>query len=120
MQPAMQPNEVACYTSLVHHSRKIVEYGTGGSTILALSAGVQLLSVESDADWLNKVKDIEIVRQAEQQGRATLIHVNVGPTGDWGFPIDQAHRQAWPNYSAAPWRHWENADLVLIDGRFRV
>jgi len=121
MMPAMLPDEIACYTAHLCQSRKVVEYGSGGSTVLALSFGVQLLSIESDAAWMNeKVRPIDTVQQAERDGRATFVHVDIGPTREWGQPVDDRSKHTWPNYPVAPWRHWDTADLVLVDGRFRV
>jgi hypothetical protein len=49
-----------------------------------------------------------------------MIHADIGPTRKWGHPTDASrdwaayHRDVWERPGAA------DADLFLIDGRFRV
>jgi hypothetical protein len=48
--------------------------------------------------------------------------VDIGPTGDWGRPIDESAKDQWPLYATKIWEieGADRADLYLIDGRFRV
>jgi len=98
----------------------ILEYGSGGSTILASEQpGKLVFSVESDRNWALRL-------QAEIDARdlpspAHLYHVDIGPTGDWGRPISP---DAWTRFHRYPLAIWDEPffrkpDVVLIDGRFR-
>lgn len=98
----------------------VLEYGSGGSTMLALELGVRkLMSVESDPDWAAQMQ-ANIAAQTTTT-EAHLYHVDIGPTKAWGAP---AHRGGWARYHTYPTSIWDadfftQPDLVLIDGRFR-
>jgi hypothetical protein len=96
-----------------------MEFGTGGSTFVASRHVAQsIISVDSSVEWIDKV------RSACSGGivEPTLLHIDIGPTGDWGFPIDHSTQSKWARYHEAVWDLEESkeADLYMIDGRFRV
>jgi hypothetical protein len=100
-----------------------LEYGSGATTMLAATIGVSdVVSTESDPNWLAALR--YKLRLLESQTRAELIHIDIGPTGNWGFPTSEAHWRNYPNYPVAAWTHCLShsltPDVVLIDGRFRV
>jgi len=49
-----------------------------------------------------------------------LHYVNIGEIGDWGFPTSRNNMSTWLTYSETIWKHGRTADLVLVDGRFRL
>jgi hypothetical protein len=51
-----------------------------------------------------------------------LVYAHIGPTREWGYPEDEELKDCYPGYSLDVWEIDEarNADLCLIDGRFRV
>lgn len=99
----------------------ILEYGSGGSTILASELpGKRVFSVESDRDWALRLQ--ARIEELDPPSPATVHHVDIGPTGDWGRPIGP---ESWPLFFHYPLDIWQqpffrHPDLVLIDGRFRV
>jgi hypothetical protein len=115
----MSAEEAALFLSFVRNSRDYVEFGTGGSTVLA-SKHVKnsILSVDSSRQWLDQVKSA----CASCQTKPELTFIDIGPTGDWGFPTDASTKARWPDYHSAVWKipHSDSADLYLVDGRFRV
>jgi hypothetical protein len=115
----MSAEEAALFLSFVKNSRHYVEFGTGGSTVLA-SKHVKnsILSVDSSRQWLDQVRDACVARQTKPE----LSFVDIGPTGDWGVPIDPSTKSRWPDYHSAIWEmpRSATADLYLVDGRFRV
>ena len=117
--PRMSAEEAALFLSFVRNSRDYVEFGTGGSTVLA-SKHVKnsILSVDSSRQWLDQVRDA----CASSQTKPELTFIDIGPTGDWGFPIDASTKSRWPDYHSAIWKipRSATADLYLVDGRFRV
>lgn len=99
----------------------ILEYGSGGSTVLAAEmAGKTVFSVESDAVWLEKMRAYFATHPPA--ANLHLHHGDIGPTKEWGHPLDDDDFRKWPDYPTKIWRTKEFAhpDLVLIDGRFRV
>ncbi|MCI1410099.1 MAG: hypothetical protein LKG97_00055 [Acetobacter peroxydans] len=99
----------------------ILEYGSGGSTMVAASQKHSLvMTIESDRAWTENIHKLLI--ENYPQAHVLLQWVDIGPTGDWGWPIDES---AWRNWYLYPMGIWNNAnfrqpDLVLIDGRFRI
>jgi hypothetical protein len=120
ISPHMTTNEIACYRRHLADAQSILEYGVGGSTILAAErAPRSLYCVESDAAWLHEVCLHPAVASMVSIGVAKLVHVDLGPAGRWGKPSRRTwHR--WPIYARQPWQEGYRPDLVMVDGRFRV
>jgi len=123
LRPHMTEGEVECFRRHLSNASTLLEFGCGGSTYLAVNAGLKKIwSVESDSGWIEKLKQEEPIRAAIQDGRLHLIHSNVGKTGAWGRVDEQGDRSTWHRYHSDVWRGLDAAalDLVLVDGRFRV
>lgn len=96
----------------------ILEYGSGGSTVLAAQLGKPVVAVESDAAWAARLAD-----RLEREGLAASLHpVDIGPTGDWGRPRSTEGAARYHRYALSVWDRPDlrHPDLVLIDGRFRA
>lgn len=102
-----------------------LEYGSGGSTVLAARREKKFISVDSDKYYLSAVREKIGVLSPQQM----LIHSDVGLNGPWGIPIFKAETEArirrWGEYPETPWHaifanNLGMPDLILIDGRFRV
>ena len=121
LAPAMTRAEQELLRAAVVGRRAGLEFGCGGSTGLLLRAGLgRLLSADSDLGWLRQVGADPACVPALAEGRLRLLHVDVGPTGAWGWPSDPATMPRWPAYWRDPWEAAGDVDLVLVDGRFRV
>lgn len=120
LQPEMSKPEIAHYQALLNDFRTVVEFGSGGSTLLAVTGGARVISVESDANWIARLRTFGEIRAAEESGQLTFIHVNIGQVGAYGRPVDTTARHTWPYYPLSPWAECPAPDLVLVDGRFRV
>ena len=98
----------------------ILEYGAGGSTLLASAMpGKLIFSVESDWHWARRLQ--EHIDQSGLPSPAIVHHVDIGPTGRWGRPLNDSK---WQNYHHYPLQIWSqpffrDPDLILIDGRLR-
>jgi hypothetical protein len=115
----MSDKENDLFLAFLRNSKKYVEFGTGGSTFVASRHVSQsIISVDSSVEWLDKVRSACVGGIVEPK----LIHVDIGPTGDWGYPIDQSTQSTWGRYHETVWDLEESkeADLYMIDGRFRV
>lgn len=99
----------------------ILEYGSGGSTFLALQSGAEfVMSVESDKEWVGNIS--ARLRGAFRQERFLVHHADIGPTLSWGRPAGAAAFRRFHLYATDIWDHprFRHPDVVLIDGRFRV
>ena len=124
--PRMSREELALFRQVLGSGRRrYAEFGTGGSTLLAVRQGFEaVVGVESDPAWLASVLRDEEVAAEAAAGRCSLVHGNIGKVGNWGSPVDRDQVKPWPRYVAAMWEAWDRRgsfpDLVLVDGRFRV
>jgi hypothetical protein len=121
----MSKDELALLRNLVAGRQAYSEFGIGGSTRLAIESGMRrVVSVESDRAWLDAAATNPILAAAVADGRLSLLHGDVGPTGAWGAPSDSRTKHLWADYSQRPWAIWSAEgcmpDLVFVDGRFRV
>jgi hypothetical protein len=96
----------------------ILEYGSGGSTVMAAELGKTVVSVESDLDWAERLAE----HLAPISATAVVHHADIGPTGAWGVPMRPAEYAKFPGYALSVWDRpdFADPDLVLIDGRFRA
>lgn len=129
LTPAMTHNEQALLLAALEGRQTGIEFGCGGSTALILSTGLRrLLSADSDLAWLRRVAVDPHCAPALATGRLRLLHVDIGPTGAWGWPQGAQHCAQWPTYWRDPWETMgetigdaaSNVDFVFVDGRFRV
>jgi hypothetical protein len=119
MQTTMSPNEYSTLGSFMKKAKTYVEWGCGDSTVLAASVDVpNIISTDSSLNWIEKTKH----RCEEYKYQPKFIHIDIGKLGKWGTPIDESKKDYWPRYCTYVWQDHRsiNADLYLIDGRFRV
>lgn len=117
----MPEAEAALLRATYQGAGVILEYGSGGSTVMAAaSAGTAVMAVESDRAWFLRMKDW--FKDHPAPVPVTLHHANIGPTKRWGFPKDGAKAERWPSYALSIWDHadFRHPDVVLVDGRFRL
>ena len=125
-QPHFDAQSTEFFNEVIRQARTYLEYGSGGSTLLAHQYVKHLVSVESDGRFLNAVKR-KLSRQ-KLGAETTLMHVNIGITEHWGKPVftkpTPARLHRWRKYAQAPWTYFRSKgiepDLILIDGRFRA
>lgn len=113
--------EAAALRAAYQAAAVILEYGSGGSTVLAAEmAGKRVFSVESDPAWLDNMR--AYFDASPPAAKLYLHHGDIGPTKSWGHPLDEDDFRQWPDYPLSIWshRHFVQPDTVLIDGRFRV
>ena len=86
------------------------EFGSGGSTNIASYFKIKTYSVESDVKWHEKLKIKGII--------ANYITIDLHSTNA-GYPGNDTSVENWKEYIQAYKKEY-NADIILIDGRFRV
>ena len=101
-------------------ANRILEYGSGGSTTLAVSLGKPVISVESDATWAKELA-LKINQMGPEQD-TKVVHMDIGPTAAWGKPADMSGYATYCRYPLAIWDDPSlgTPDVVLVDGRFRA
>lgn len=113
--------EAAWITQAYDAADVILEYGSGGSTVMAAEMyGKTIFSVESDPNWAAELTGYLV--QAAVPSLPLVHYADVGPVGRWGRPVDDT---GWRNYHHYPLGVWDlpefvAPDVVLIDGRFRA
>lgn len=117
----MTADERKLLERLLSNSRRYLEFGSGGSTELAVALGCRkILSVESSADWVAALSEKPLIREALERQQLIFELVSIGPVRDWGFPKNSASVKKWPNYYLSPFQNYQIPfDFILIDGRFR-
>lgn len=121
MKPFMPPTERDFVKDAYEDARVILEYGSGGSTLMAARMPDKvIISVESDPDWAEKVR--AQIEAAGCPSPAIVHHVDIGPTGPWGLPKSGAAWRNFQRYSMSVWDEpfFQQPDVILIDGRFRA
>jgi hypothetical protein len=111
-EPFMDPEGVERFKYELSHSSRYVEFGSGGTTVLADRKGVPTISVESDRFYARAVAT------RLSSGCVKQIVVDIGFTGEWGTPICSTPEKG-RKYATAPFGG-EFPDLILVDGRYRV
>lgn len=116
----MPAAEAALITAAYGRAEVILEFGSGGSTVVAAEAGKRVTSVESDQAWAQMMRDWFVANPPA--GHVDIIWSDIGPTKAWGQPVDES---GWKNFARYPLEVWglpdfQHPDVVLVDGRFRM
>jgi hypothetical protein len=125
MNIRMSEKERILLNDCLSKSTNYLEYGSGGSTLLACStSNINIIhSVESDLGFINELSKEDPIVENIQNNRLKFHFANIGETGSWGIPSNKEKVHRWPLYPLMPFTDFKNQtnyDLVLIDGRFRV
>ena len=108
----------------------ILEFGSGGSTFLALKNNPLnvVYCCETDSAWLCRLM-LEVAEQ-DYLERVVPIHLDIGKTTTWGNPdiieeaVTKERIQKFITCPLTPWKILERQkvepDFVFIDGRWRA
>ncbi len=122
-QPLMPKEESETVRLAYEDANVILEYGCGGSTIMAAKMpGKTVFSVESDPEWVETMRNWLVDNPPAKGTSIDLNWVDIGPVREWGHPVND---EAWRQYPSYPLKIWDKGnfrqpDVVLVDGRFRV
>ncbi len=117
--PAAEADRVA---SAYAEATVILEYGSGGSTVLASEMTEKtVFSVESDQNWAGMMQDWFAQNPPAEGTRIDVMWVNIGETGEWGKPVNIGGWRHYADYPLSVWQRedFSQPDVVLVDGRFR-
>ena len=109
-KPLMTLKETKAFCYFMKPNNIYFEFGSGGSTNIASYYKIKTFSVESNVNWHKKLKKENI--------NATYITIDLKVQKS-GYPGKGTTIEDWKNYIQA-YKEEYNADVILIDGRFRV
>lgn len=115
--------EAAALRESYMQAKVILEYGSGGSTVMAAEmTGKRVFSVESDREWARRMEGWFDQNPPAAGSTVDVIWCDIGPTKKWGHPTGPEQYLKFAQYPLAVWdRHdFVQPDLVLVDGRFRT
>ncbi|WP_432474183.1 hypothetical protein [Amphritea sp. HPY] len=118
----MSENEKAIFDAAIKESNNYLEFGLGGSSIRAIQKSkAKIYTVESSPDWIRHMRKYIYVKYFVNK-RLFIFPVDIGPTGEWGYPKTNDYQPLFSDYSANVFKEIDSntIDLVLVDGRFRV
>jgi hypothetical protein len=113
-RPWMDDEGIARFKEELGKATGYLEYGSGGTTVLADRAGIPTVSVESDPYYARAVRSRLSAASAVRQ-----VVVDIGITAEWGTPIFSSGRKG-RRYVHAPDGLSQFPDFILVDGRYRV
>lgn len=126
--PILPWKEFFYFKNQVSRSKVYLEWGSGGSTLLALKYGVKFIySAETNKEWYVKIMEkVNLLKSASiyKDVNVKVSFIDLGPTNEWGHPLTNTHYKEFHKYVLAPWiecmKDGNKPDLIFIDGRFRV
>lgn len=81
-------------------TKNYLEFGTGGSTLFALiNSEVNITSVDTNIGWITFIKKYRIIRNNLEK-RLKIFFVDIGPTKQWGYPVDDREQAKFPDFSS--------------------
>lgn len=118
--------ELAMLREQMRNVSSYLEYGAGGSTVLACDADIEsVTSVETDRKFLKKLVDssrlgqVEYLRKRIKKGQLRIFHSNLGETKEWGYPVSPPSSNKLKKYYKHL-RSLNDLELIFLDGRYRV
>ncbi|MBE0453896.1 hypothetical protein [Roseovarius autotrophicus] len=114
--------EAAHLRAAYEDASAILEYGSGGSTVMASEMpGKRVWSVESDEAWAAMMRGWFKANPPATGTTVEVIWADIGPTRQWGHPTDRSGYLRYPRYPLGILERDDvSPDLVLVDGRFRT
>ena len=118
----MTPDEISLLNSTMNDADIGLEFGMGGSTLLAAKAGFsEYSSVESSREWMLKCASVPEISTLIASGKWKLCYCDIGPVKELGYPANDNSALKWPAYHGSVWSKLSSGpDFVFVDGRFRV
>jgi hypothetical protein len=119
----MAPIEIDFLRKKLGNSRCYLEFGAGYSTLIASDhPNINVTSFETDINYCDFIEK-KLVEKGNSH-KVEIVHIDIGPTREWGWPEINPEESRLPNYLWATISRIQsdnfNPDLILIDGRFRV
>lgn len=106
--------DLMAFTSFLTKDTTFFEFGSGCTSVIAKYYAKKTYAVEGNKEWYEKgikngLKDNIIFKNIKPDGKGGL----------WSTPGKESNLQDWKKYFQS-YKEEYNADVILIDGRFRV
>jgi len=121
---SMSGSELSRKLELECKSKDVLEFGSGGSTLLFAKFARRVVSVESDKQFLNHVQTS--LERSNLDNNVKLIYANIGLIKSFGQPIQifrYFYKSRYKSYTTVCFDQIESdfkPEIVFIDGRFRA
>jgi hypothetical protein len=120
MEAHIKENDKKIFYRYLDNATNYLEFGSGGSTFqAAVRPNIKrIVSVESDIEWINKIKE-----KLSPETKIDFRYIDLKPVPNtWGYPGPTSTVKDKIDYSdvITNLEDSDKLDLVLIDGRFRV
>ena len=103
------------FKSYLTNCKIYFEYGVGKSTKWVIKNTLsKIISVDTDKKWINNIN------VSKNSKRVNINWINLGEIENWGRPKTYKYRGHFIDYISNVWTFNIKADVILIDGRFRV
>jgi hypothetical protein len=114
--PHLDPETAEWLERRLQDTKLFLEFGSGGSTVLANKLGVPTITVESDRFYGAAVR-----KALTNPDLSTMVFPKMGLTKEWGMPVFFRRRKGL-RYAGAPFDRLDNLfpDFVMVDGRYRI
>jgi hypothetical protein len=115
-RPLLDDKSGAWLAERLKSTKLFLEFGSGGSTVLANRLGIPSVAVESDRFYAATVR-----KALPSPEKARIVTPRMGITGEWGMPVLGKERKGL-RYVNAPFDQLRESfpDLIFVDGRYRV
>ncbi|WP_239657466.1 hypothetical protein [Brachyspira hyodysenteriae] len=75
----MTEDERELFVKSISESKEYLEFGSGGSTFIVLkTTNANIISIESDINWINHMRDNKTIFEEEQFCRLKFVHIDIG------------------------------------------
>lgn len=119
-QPLFPVEERELFESLLETTDHYLEFGGGSSTISALSSGIaRVTTLDSDGALLTTLQEVFPVVRRDASQVFEPMRLSAPAIGPWGYPLGN-RKTDFPRQYRTILAGLPPADLVLIDGRYRV
>lgn len=121
---SMSGTDLSNFLIELSKERIVLEFGSGGSTFLFSENAKFTTSVESDIYFSKMIE--KTLRKKGQIEKTHIYWASIGPTKSYGQPLfllERFFRHRYINYFNKIFQESKNsckAEIVFIDGRFRV
>lgn len=117
-------SEQSVLSEILSKTKRYLEFGIGGSTMMAIDSESigHIDTVESSPEFVEKFRQSspDLISDQVKKNRLNIHVVDIGPTKEWGYPVNDLSKDLWCNYYGIINNLSGSWDTVLIDGRFRV
>src|SRR5690606_20053947 len=88
----MSDAEKNLFDRTIQDAKEYLEFGMGGSTFRVLQKSkANVYTIDSSLDWIALMREYVYIKYMERR-RLSLFHVDIGPTKEWGNPVDERAR----------------------------